>query len=248
MFTILPLQPFPSLYKDQSTITVSLSPSKHFNLTITAYNDYENTSTTVVISKSILEKTFCTFEHVHTSFPGKYILCCWCLFQYLISHGTGVSLQHWLIGQRVFGVSNRHRHRCNILQSGLEIIGHTSQYIFMPPSNGPLSTGVYSVVVYAIERDGIVSLVPALVGEIMTVLGPSAMYVPSSTVYVISSSSILTTDQGTIVNISIYSIEGSMCSYEQNVSFYFFNTINSTASHEQFAWLNKTFLNKYNQI
>ena len=45
-----------------------------------------------------------------------------------------------------------------------------------PSSNGPLSTGVYSVEVYDIERDGSVSSVPALAGEIMTVLGPSAVY------------------------------------------------------------------------
>ena len=57
VFTIPPLQPFPSLYKDQAAITVSLPPNKHFNLTITAYNGYGNTSTTVVISKCILEKT-----------------------------------------------------------------------------------------------------------------------------------------------------------------------------------------------
>eukprot|EP00731_Ephydatia_muelleri_P019305 Em0012g130a len=51
IFTIPPLQPFPSLYKDQSTITISLpAPNKHFNLTITAYNGYGNTSTTVAIS------------------------------------------------------------------------------------------------------------------------------------------------------------------------------------------------------
>ena len=57
-------------HEDQPTITVSLPPNKHFYLTITAYNGYGNTSTTVVISKSILEKTF---DHVHTSFPGRYI-------------------------------------------------------------------------------------------------------------------------------------------------------------------------------
>ena len=160
-----------------------------------------------------------------------------------------MSLQHWITGQRVFGVSNRHRRRCNIYCRVVWRSLDTPVNISLcPSSNGPLSTGVYSVEVYAIERDGSVSLVPALAGEIMTVLGPSAVYVPSSTVYVISSSSILITDQGTIVHISICNIEGSMCSYEQNVSFHCFNTINSTASHEQFAWLNKTFLNKYNQI
>ena len=230
MFTILPLQPFPSLYKDQSTITVSLPPKKDFNLTITAYNGYGNTSTTVVISKSILEKKFCTFDHVHTSFPGRYILCCWCLFHYLISHGTGVSLQHWITGQRVSGVSNRHRHRCSISCRVVWRSLDTPVNISLcPPFNGPLSTGVYSIEVYAIERDG------RLAGGIVTVLGPSAVYVPSFTVYVISSSSILTAGQGTLVNISIYSIEGSMCSYEQYVSFHCFNTINSIASHEQLA-------------
>ena len=108
-------------------------------------------------------------------------------------------------------------------------------------SKDPLSTGVYSVEVYDIERDGSVSSVPALAGEIVTVFGPSTVYGPS-TVFAMSSSRTLTADQGTIVNISIYSIKGSMC---QNVPFHCLNAINSTASHEQFAWLNKTFLNKY---
>ena len=48
-----------------------------------------------------------------------------------------------------------------------------------PSSNGPLCTGVYSVEVYDIERDGSVSSVPALAGEIVTVFGPSTAYGPS---------------------------------------------------------------------
>ena len=44
-----------------------------------------------------------------------------------------------------------------------------------PTSNGPLSTGVYSVAVYDIERDGRVSSVPALAEEVMTVFGPSTV-------------------------------------------------------------------------
>ena len=48
-------------------------------------------------------------------------------------------------------------------------------------SNGPLSTGVYSVEVYDIESDGGVSSVPALAGEVVTVYGPSITYGPSST-------------------------------------------------------------------
>ena len=48
-----------------------------------------------------------------------------------------------------------------------------------PSSNVPLSTGVYSVEVYDIERDGSVSSVPALAGEIVTVFGPSTAYGPS---------------------------------------------------------------------
>ena len=42
-----------------------------------------------------------------------------------------------------------------------------------PSSNGPLCTGVYSVEVYDIERDGSVSSVPALAGEIVVVITPS---------------------------------------------------------------------------
>ena len=48
-----------------------------------------------------------------------------------------------------------------------------------PSSNGPLSTGVYSVEVYDIERDGSVSSVPALAGEVVTVFRPSTVYGPS---------------------------------------------------------------------
>ena len=49
-----------------------------------------------------------------------------------------------------------------------------------PSSNGPLCTGVYSVEVYDIERDGSVSSVPALAGEIVTVFGPpTTVYGPS---------------------------------------------------------------------
>ena len=77
-----------------------------------------------------------------------------------------------------------------------------------PSFNDPLSTGVYPIEVYDIERDGSVSSVPALAGEIVTVFGPSTVYGPC-TVYAISSSRILTADQGTIVNISIYSIKGT---------------------------------------
>ena len=85
---------------------------------------------------------------------------------------------------------------CRVVWRSLDTPVNTS---LCPSSNDPLSTGVYSVEVYDIERDGSVSSVPALAGEIVTVCGPS-------TVYVISSSRTLTTGQSTIVNISRYSI------------------------------------------
>ena len=127
---------------------------------------------------------------------------------------------------------------CRVVWRSLDIPVNIS---LCPSSNGPLCTGVYSVEVYDIEKDGSVSSVPAVAGEIMTLFGPSTVY-KLSTVYVVSSSRTLTTDQGTIVNINIYSIKVSMCSYQQNVLFRCLNSINSTASHKQFAWLNKTFL------
>ena len=43
------------------------------------------------------------------------------------------------------------------------------------PSNVPLGTGVYSVVVYVIESDGSVSSVPAITGEVLDVIGPSTI-------------------------------------------------------------------------
>ncbi|KAL5488625.1 hypothetical protein EMCRGX_G017598 [Ephydatia muelleri] len=155
VFTTPPLQPFPSLYKDQSTITVSLPPNKHFNLTITAYKGYGNTSTTVVIS---------TFDvigvSVNTSSPMGLV----CLFNtgslvrgclvYLTDTDTGVTY-------------------CRVVWRSLDTPDNMS---LCPSSNGPLSTGVYSVEVYDFERDGSVSSVPALAGEIVTVFGPSTVY------------------------------------------------------------------------
>ena len=84
-----------------------------------------------------------------------------------------MSLQHWLTGQRVFGVSNRHR--CNILQVVWRSLDTPDNMSLCPSSNGPLCTGVYSVEVYDIERDGSVSSVPALAGEIVSVFGTSAV-------------------------------------------------------------------------
>ena len=152
-------------------------------------------------------------------------------------------------GQRAFGVSKRYSTDtgvpyCRVVWRSLD---SPDNMPLGPSSNGPLSTGVYSVEVYDIERDESVSSVPALAGEIVTVFGPSTVYGPC-TVYVMSSSRTLTAGQGTLVNISICSIKVSMCSYQQNVSIHCLNSINSTASHEQFTWLNKTNIVQYNQI
>ena len=91
-------------------------------------------------------------------------------------------LQPWLTGHRMFGVSNRHTHRCNILQSGCEITGHTSQHVLMSLLPLQWSSGYRGVLsrVYDIESDGGVSSVPALAGEMVTVYGPSIAYRPSS--------------------------------------------------------------------
>eukprot|EP00731_Ephydatia_muelleri_P019271 Em0012g96a len=122
MLSFPSVKPLPSLYKDQPTITASLPPNKHFNLTITAYNGYGNTSTTVVIS---------TFDvvcvSVNTSSPMGLV----CLFN------TG-----------------------SLARGCLMYLTDTD-------------TGVYSVEVYDIERDGSVSSVPALAGEIVVVITPS---------------------------------------------------------------------------
>ena len=81
-----------------------------------------------------------------------------------------------------------------------------------PPSNGPLSTGVYSVEVYDIERDGSVSSVPALAGMILAVFVPSISFRPS-TVYAMPSSRTLTVDAGTVVFISISSMSACVFIY-----------------------------------
>ena len=183
-----PVKPLPPSYGDTSSITVSIPPNKHFNLTITEYNGYGNTSTTVVISEPILNREHClsfrsythpflvgTFDvvgvSVNTSSPTGLL----CLFNpgslatgclvYLTDTHTGVTY-------------------CRVVVRSLDTPVNMS---FCPssPSNGPLGTGVYSVEVYDIESDGGVSSVPALAGEMVTVYGPSiayrstAVYVPS---------------------------------------------------------------------
>eukprot|EP00731_Ephydatia_muelleri_P019307 Em0012g132a len=185
VFTIPPLQPFPSLYKDQSTITVSLPPNKHFNLTITAYNGYGNTSTTVVIS---------TFNVVGVSVNTSSPMGLVCLFNtgslargclvYLTDTDTGVAY-------------------CRVVWRSLDTSDNMS---LCTSSKDLLSTGVYSVEVYDIERDGSVSSVPALAGEIVTVLGPSTVYGPS-TVFAMSSSRTLTADQDPLTALNaVYGI------------------------------------------
>ena len=68
---------------------------------------------------------------------------------------------------------------CRVVWRSLDTVpGNMS---LCPSSNGPLSTGVYSVEVYDIERDGSVSSVPALAGEIVTVFGPSTVFGPTIT-------------------------------------------------------------------
>ncbi|KAL5488558.1 hypothetical protein EMCRGX_G017513 [Ephydatia muelleri] len=141
--------------ENQSNITVSLPPNKHFNLTITAYND---TSTTFVTS---------TFDVVGVSVNTSSPMGLVCLFNtgslargclvYLTDTDTGVTC-------------------CRVVWRSLDTPVNMS---LCSSSNGPLSTGVYSVEVYDIERDGSVSSVPALAGEIVTVStvdGPFTMY------------------------------------------------------------------------
>ncbi|KAL5488584.1 hypothetical protein EMCRGX_G017551 [Ephydatia muelleri] len=146
------VKPLPSLYKDQPTITVSLPPNKHFNLTITAYNGYGNTSTTVVIS---------TFDvvsvSVNTSSPMRLV----CLFN------TGSLARGCLVYLTDTDTSVTY---CRVVWRSLDTPDNLS---LCPSSNGPLCTGVYSVEVYDIERDGSVSSVPALAGEIVVVITPS---------------------------------------------------------------------------
>ena len=61
---------------------------------------------------------------------------------------------------------------CRVVWRSLDTTANVS---LCPSSNGSLCTGVYSVEVYDIERDGSVSSVPALAGEIVTVFGTSAV-------------------------------------------------------------------------
>ena len=67
---------------------------------------------------------------------------------------------------------------CRVVWRSLDMTDNMS---LCPSSNGPLCTGVYSAEVFDIERDGSVSSVPALAGEIVTVFGPSTctVYEPS---------------------------------------------------------------------
>ena len=146
------VKPLPSLYKDQSTITVSLPPNKHFNFTITAYNGYGNTSTTVVIS---------TFDVVGVSVNTSSPMGLVCLFN------TGSLARGCLVYLTDTDTSVT---SCRVVWRSLDTPVNMS---LCPSSNGPFCTGVYSVEVYDIERDGSVSSVPALAGEIVTVITPS---------------------------------------------------------------------------
>ena len=52
-----------------------------------------------------------------------------------------MSLQPWVPDQRVFGVSNRHSHRSNILHDGCKISVHTSEHVLTEtPTTSTLPT------------------------------------------------------------------------------------------------------------
>ena len=52
-----------------------------------------------------------------------------------------MSLQPWILDQRVFGVSNRHSHRSNILRGGCKISVHTSEHVLTKtPTTSSLPT------------------------------------------------------------------------------------------------------------
>ena len=63
---------------------------------------------------------------------------------------------------------------CRVVGRSLDTPVNTSLCPYLR-YNGPLSTGNYSVMVYTIESDGSVSLVPAITEVVVDIFGPSSM-------------------------------------------------------------------------
>ncbi|KAL5479785.1 hypothetical protein EMCRGX_G023363 [Ephydatia muelleri] len=126
-----------------STISVSLLPNNHFNLTITAFNTNGNTSYTVsintyvildiTVNTSSIAGLVCKFNHAS--------LAIGCLVTFM---DNMTMASYCKVVQRFMKVP-------------VKVLSCLSSY------DGPLSRGVYSVLAYGIENDGSLSPVPAVV-------------------------------------------------------------------------------------
>ena len=155
---------------DHLNITFTLPPNKYYNVTLIAHNGYGNATITVFISKPSCNHSSTdhyvafiihagTFElygiYVNASelrcmfYPGSLARGC---LAYLMNTATGAVY-------------------CRIVARSADTLVNMS--LCLPFSNGPLSAGVYSVVVYDIKSDGSLSPTPAITGSMVTIIGSS---------------------------------------------------------------------------
>ena len=159
-----------------STISVSLLPNNHFNLTITAFNKNGNTSYTVSISLSTSSSNIPLWSQYSKHFIFLFLLDTYALLDVIVNTSSIAGLvckfnhASLAIGCLVTFMDNMTlTSYCKVVQRFMkvpvEVLSCLSSY------DGSLSRGVYSVVAYSIENDGSLSPVPAVVQTLTVATG-----------------------------------------------------------------------------
>ncbi|KAL5509436.1 hypothetical protein EMCRGX_G004811 [Ephydatia muelleri] len=163
--TVFP--PFPVDVSQSSgtpiNITITLPSNKYFNVTVTAYNAYGNTTITFFISTFELYDIYVNSSDVVCKFyPGSLTRGC---LVYITDTATNMTY-------------------CKVVARSAHV--QVNMSLCLLTANGSLNAGVYSIMAYDIKSDGTVPYVPAIMGAIVTILG-SVRTTGSSTSVMLSS-------------------------------------------------------------
>ena len=168
-------------------ITITLPSNKYFNVTLTAYNAYGNTTTTLFISRLPVTlsldifnvylwcaSTIGTFELYDIDVNSSDVVCKF--YPGSLTRGCLVYITD-IATKMVY---------CKVVPRSADIEVNRSLCTFEFSAPGLLNAGVYSIMAYDIKSDGTMPQVPAISGAIVTIIG-SIQSTGSSTLLMLSS-------------------------------------------------------------
>ena len=152
--------------KVPSVFSLPLQPNQHFNITIIAYNSYENVSFNTSVSKKLfhaqkaifLNLYFCTGTHsvIAVNFSTTAGTEFTCIFN-SGSHAIGC-LMHLTYIANGFTYYIALQRLSNVTESNLSVFRS---------SNATLGAGTYLLKAYDIENDGSISKLPAVITYVL---------------------------------------------------------------------------------